>query len=302
MRFSFWPMGLPIWSDLLQVCRHAEATGWDGVWYADHFMPNAADNSGPVPEVWPTVSALAALVPRLRIGTLVIGNTYRFPALVAKMAAQVDIISGGRFVLGLGAGWQENEHKAYGIPFYTAPERLRRLDEAARIIKSLLTEERTTFHGRYYDVKDAPLAPKPEQSASGGLPLLIGGGGEKVTLKIAARYADEWNTWGTPDTLKRKIDILNRHCITEGRNPAHIKHSAQAVFYLDADPEVVERAKQAPRFPIMDGDVKALRAVVQRYREAGVDELVVPSLGFGRGEQLRETMDKFIRDVAAPFR
>jgi alkanesulfonate monooxygenase SsuD/methylene tetrahydromethanopterin reductase-like flavin-dependent oxidoreductase (luciferase family) len=252
-----------------------------------------------VPEVWPTVSALAALVPRLRIGTLVIGNTYRFPALVAKMAAQVDIISGGRFVLGLGAGWQENEHKAYGIPFYTAPERLRRLDEAARIIKSLLSQDRTTFHGRYYEVEDAPLAPKPEQRP---LPLLIGGGGEKVTLKIAARHADEWNTWGTPETLQRKIEILHQHCITEGRNPAHIKHSAQAVFYLDADSEVVARAKQAPRFPIIDGDAKTLRGVVDRYRAAGIDELVVPSLGFGRGEQLRDTMDRFIREVAAPFR
>jgi F420-dependent oxidoreductase-like protein len=299
MRFSLWPMGTPVWSDLLDLCQHAEATGWEGVWYADHFMPNAPDTSPPVPEVWPVVSALAAAVPRLRIGTLVVGNTYRYPPLVAKMAAQVDVISEGRFVLGLGAGWQENEHRAYGIPFYTAGERLRRLDEACRIIRSLFRQERTTFKGRYYEVEDAPLAPKPVQQP---LPLLIGGGGEKVTLRIAARHADEWNTWGTPETLKRKIDILNEHCAQEGRDPREIRHSAQAVLYFDADPVVVERARAAPRFPIIDGDAEQLRSVVADYAAAGVDELIVPSLGFGRGEELRRTMDRFINEVAAQFR
>ena len=299
MRFSFWPMGIPVWNDLLETCQHAEAAGWDGVWYADHFMPNAVDTSPPVPEVWPTVSALAARVPRLRIGTLVVGNTYRFPALVAKMAAQVDIISDGRFVLGIGAGWQENEHQAYGIPFYTAAERLRRLDEACQIIRSLFAEERTTFKGRYYEIENAPLAPKPVQRP---LPLLIGGGGERVTLRIAARYADEWNTWGTPETLKRKIEILNEHCAREGRDPREIQHSAQAAFYFDADPEVVERARAAPRFPIIHGNAEALRTVVSEYAAAGVDELIVPSLGLGRGEQLKQTMQRFIAEVASEFR
>src|SRR5713226_6802457 len=215
MRFSLWPMGSSGWDDLLETCQHAEATGWDGVWYADHFMPNQPDNTAPVAEVWPTVTAIAARVPRVRVGTLVCGNTYRQPPLVAKMAAQVDIISGGRFVLGMGAGWQENEHRAYGIPFYTPGERLGRLEESCQIIRGLLHNERTSFKGRYYEVEDAPLAPKPLQRP---LPLLIGGGGEKRTLRIAARYADEWNTWGTPETLRHKMSVLDQHCVREGRD------------------------------------------------------------------------------------
>ncbi|MGH2603661.1 MAG: LLM class flavin-dependent oxidoreductase, partial [Dehalococcoidia bacterium] len=189
MRFSFWPAAGNPWNELVETCRHAEATGWDGIWFADHFMPNAADTSAPVAEVMTTLAGLAACVPRVRLGSLVVGNTYRSPAVLAKMAANVDIISGGRLILGLGAGWQENEHDAYGIPFYTIGGRLRRLEEAVQIVKSLVANDNTTFEGRYYQIVDAPLAPKPVQRP---LPLLIGGGGEQVTMRIAAQYADEW--------------------------------------------------------------------------------------------------------------
>src|SRR5688500_6671732 len=129
MRFSVWPSPNSPWSDILDSARHAEATGWDGVWFADHFMPNQEDTSGPTLEAWTVIAGLAASVPRVRIGTLVTGNTYRHPAVLAKMAAGVDIISNGRLVLGIGSGWQENEHAAYGIPFYTVGSRLRRLAE-----------------------------------------------------------------------------------------------------------------------------------------------------------------------------
>src|SRR5262249_8606742 len=129
MRFSFWPASQHPWSEVLALAQHVESTGWDGVYFCDHFMPNAADTSGPWGETWTTLAALAAAVPRVRIGGLVCGNTYRHPAVLAKMAATLDHISGGRAVLGLGAGWQENEHRAYGIPFYTLGERLARLDE-----------------------------------------------------------------------------------------------------------------------------------------------------------------------------
>src|SRR5205823_5649733 len=167
------------------------------------------------------------------------------------MATQVDIISNGRFVLGLGAGWQENEHRAYGIPYYTPGERLGRLNEACQIIRGLFQNERTTFKGRYYQVEDAPLSPKPVQQP---LPLLIGGGGEKVTLRIAARHADEWNTWGTPETLGRKMAILDEHCATEGRDPKEIRRSAQALFFLDAEEGDVETARNARRFPVLAGN------------------------------------------------
>jgi len=299
MRFSLWPMGSQNWDELLTTCQHAEAVGWDGVWYADHFMPNQPDTSPPVAEVWPTVTAIAAQVRRVRVGTLVCGNTYRQPPLVAKMAAQVDIISNGRFVLGMGAGWQENEHRAYGIPFYTAGERLGRLEESCQIIRGLLHNERTSFKGRYYEVEDAPLSPKPWQRP---LPLLIGGGGEKRTLRIAALYADEWNTWGTPETIKHKISILDEHCVRQGRDPKEIKRSAQAIFFLDGDPARIEAARNARRFPVIAGSAEELRGIVAEYGDAGLDELVVPTLGLGRGDELKRTIGRFMSEVATAFR
>ncbi|MHB8578177.1 MAG: LLM class F420-dependent oxidoreductase, partial [Dehalococcoidia bacterium] len=220
MRFSIWPSPGGRWEDTLAICRHAASTGWDGLWFSDHFMPNTPAATGPVHESWMTLAALAAAVPRVRIGTLVSGNTYRHPAVLAKMAAEIDQISGGRFVLGLGAGWQENEHAAYGLPFPSIAERLRRLDEACQVIIGLFTNARTTFAGRYYQLQDAPLEPKPVQSP---LPLFIGGGGEKKTLRIVAKYANEWNVWGTPETLRQKIAVLDQHCAAVGRPPAEVR-------------------------------------------------------------------------------
>ena len=150
MRFSFWPNPSQSYEDVLKLAQHVEQTGWDGIWYADHFMANAPDTSIPWPEAWTTLAAIGAKVPRLRLGTLVMGNTYRHPAIVAKMAATLDHISGGRAVLGLGSGWQENEHKQYGIPFYTVGERLARLDEACQVIKLLFNEKKSDFDGRFY--------------------------------------------------------------------------------------------------------------------------------------------------------
>ena len=139
MRFSVWPSPARPWQEILEVSAHCESTGWDGVYMADHFMPNTMDGSpadGPVMECWAVMAGLAAAVPRLRLGTLVCGNTYRHPAVLANIAAAVDNVSGGRLVLGLGAGWQENEHKAYGIPLFSTKERLDRFEEACTIVKA----------------------------------------------------------------------------------------------------------------------------------------------------------------------
>jgi len=299
VRFSFWPMTIRTWDELLSTCRHVEASGWDGIWYADHFMPNQPNKSIPTAEAWTTVTALGALVPRLRVGTLVCGNTYRHPAVLAKMAAQADVVTGGRSVLGIGAGWQENEHLAYGIPFPARGERLRRLEEACAVIQGLLTNERTTFKGRYYQLDDAPLEPKPLQRP---LPLLIGGGGEQVTLRIAARYANEWNTWGTPETLARKIGILNGYCSDIGRDPKTIRHSAQAVFFLDGEPAAIEAARATGRFPVIAGNADELCRAVQDYASAGLDELIIPDLGLGTGDGRLATLDRFVAQIAPAFR
>ncbi len=290
MRFGFWPNAMAPWPDLLELCRHAEATGWDGLWYADHFMPSGRDNSGPTNESWTFVAALAATVPRVRIGHLVNGNTYRHPAVLAKMAAGADHVSGGRFVLGLGAGWQENEHRAYGIPFYTTRERLERLDEACQIVTGLLREERTTVKGRHYQVEDAPLNPKPRQAK---LPLMVGGGGEKVTLRITARYADEWNVWGTPEVMEHKMKVLDGHCADAGRDPAEIQRSAAALIDFGDEDQ-----PKLPMPAVIGGDLDTLRRTVARYVELGVHELIVPDFNLGsRVEDRQRLMDRFMNEV-----
>src|SRR5204862_8321065 len=256
------------WHDVLATAQHAAETGWDGVWVADHFMPNAADASGPVHECWAVLTALAALVPRVRLGSLVCGNTYRHPAALAKQAASADIVSGGRIVLGLGAGWQENEHRAYGIPFYDTKERLARLDEACQVVTGLLRNERSTFEGRFYQLEDAPLEPKP---ANTNLPLLVGGGGEKVTMRIAAQYADEWNVWGTPELLAQKGEVLERHCKDLGRDPGEIKRSAQALLFMSEDADFLAQRREAQMpMPTIIGTPDDITGIVKRYAEAGV--------------------------------
>lgn len=299
MRFAIWPGPNNSWSDTLALARHAEASGWHGVWYADHFMPNAEDTSGPTSECWTTLAALAASVPRIRIGALVTGNTYRHPAVLAKMAANVDNISGGRCVLGLGAGWQENEHRAYGIDFSTLGGRMSRLEEACQVVTGLLSNEKTNFAGKHYQLTDAPLAPKPVQRP---LPLLIGGGGEQRTLRIAARYANEWNVWGTPELLKHKGGILDRYCEEIGRDPATIAHSAQGMLVLTDDAAMVERMKAAGR-PVIGGSGAQVRAIVEQYAEAGVDELIIPDFNLGRTvADKMAVMERFADEVMAHFR
>lgn len=300
MKFSAWPGSATAWDGLLDLCGHVEKTGWDGIWVADHFMPNRPENTGPTQEAWTLLAAIAARVPRVRLGTLVTGNTYRNPALLAKQAAQVDIISGGRVVLGIGAGWQQNEHEAYDIPFYTVGGRLRRLEEAVQIIRSLFDNERTDFRGRHYKIAHAPLAPKPVQPR---LPILVGGGGEKVTMRIAAQYADEWNTWGTPEVLAHKIKVLDQHCEALGRDPKSIRKSAQAIVTISDDPAVVERARSAPGFAQIAGSVSEVQDQISRYAEAGLDEFIVPDFNLGREiEQRKGGYDRFLREVAPAFR
>ena len=300
MRFSVWPNPGHPWSELLDIARHAEATGWDGLWMADHFMPNDVDVSGPVTECWTTLAAVAATVPRIRLGALVTGNTYRHPAVLAKSVATVDQVSGGRVVLGLGAGWQENEHRAYGIDFATTAVRLARLEEACQVVKALFSEDRASFAGEHYTLVDAPLEPKPVQER---LPLLVGGGGEKVTLRIAATYADEWNVWGDPATLRHKSGVLERHCADIGRDPATIRRSAQALLFMGNDEAWLGRMRAADlgRAAII-GTPAEVAEVVGEYAEAGVDELIVPDFNMGRFERRQAAYDTFITEVAPSFR
>jgi len=297
MEFAVWPGTSQPWPDILEVARHVELTGWGRVYVADHFMSNDDTAEGPMLECWAVVTALAAAVPRVGIGTLVCGNTYRHPAILANQAATADVISGGRVILGLGAGWQQNEHDKYGIELFGVKERMDRFAEACAIVRSLTTQERTTFHGRHYRLTDAPMEPKPI-----GLPLLVGGGGERRTLRIAAEHAQEWNVWSTPDVFTHKSAVLDRHCHDLGRDPAEIRRSTQALLFLSDDEEWLGRIRERDigRAAII-GTPAEVVDVVGAYRDAGVDELIVPDFTLGTGARRLETLDRFSEEVAIHF-
>ena len=302
MRFSFWPSASQRWESVLEPCRHAEATGWDGLWIADHFLPFAGDVDEPMLEAWGTLAALAVAVPRVRLGTLVCGNTYRHPAVLANQAATTDVVAGGgRVVLGVGAGWQENEHTAYGIELGSVRWRLDRFEEACAVLRSLLREERTDHSGEHYTVTDAPMQPKSGGDAP--LPLLVGGGGEQRTLRIAATYADEWNVWGDPEIMRHKIGVLERHCDDVGRDPSEVERSAVALLFLSDDEDWLSkiRSRDIER-PHLVGTPAQLVEAVAEYRDAGVDELIVPDFTLGGGQRRLDTMDRFLTEVATEFR
>jgi F420-dependent oxidoreductase-like protein len=304
MRFSIWPSPVRPWSDVVAVTQHAEASGWDGVYFADHFMPNdfagATPLDGPTLECWSVLGALAAATSRVRLGSLVCGNTYRHPAVLANIAASVDNISNGRVVLGLGAGWQENEHQAYGIDLYDTRTRLDRFAEACAIVRSMLDNERTTFHGKHYTITDAPNQPAPVQTP---LPLLIGGGGEKRTLRIAAQYAQEWNVWGTAELVAQKSAVLAQHCESLGRDPSTIARSTQGLMYLSEDESwLAGKRTQDTGRPMLVGTPDEVTDIVAGYRDAGVDELIVPDWNMGPVSRVNDTLDLFIERVAPAFR
>jgi alkanesulfonate monooxygenase SsuD/methylene tetrahydromethanopterin reductase-like flavin-dependent oxidoreductase (luciferase family) len=226
------------------------------------------------------------------------------------MAAQVDIISGGRLLLGLGAGWQQNEHEAYGIPFYTMRERLERLDEACQVITSLWTERRSTFNGRYYQLSDAPLDPKPVRTPHPE--LMIGGGGERVTLRIVAKHADHWNVWGGPQVLARKGKILDEHCAAVGRDPKRITRSVNMALLITDDRSEIERLAQTiatrmgrhaddARDTCLAGSPAQIRDQLEQLRSAGAGVVFVPTMFRPLPEIVRD-LDRFAAEIAPAFR
>ncbi len=220
------------YDDILRVWREADAiSSYEHAWLFDHFFPiGDMDPTGPCFEGWTLLAALAAQTERLRVGLMVTGNTYRHPAVLAKMGATVDIVSRGRLDFGIGAGWNELEHSAYGIPLYAPGERIGRLREACEVVKRMWTEEAPDFDGRYYQLKGARCEPKPVQKPYP--PFVIGGGGEQKTLRVVAEYADIWNFSGGVDDFRHKSAVLDQHCAAVGRDPASIVRSVQWVTDL----------------------------------------------------------------------
>jgi F420-dependent oxidoreductase-like protein len=231
------------YDDYRALWKTAEDLGYDWASVFDHFIPIQTDPLGPCFEGLTLLSALAAQTSKLRCGILVVGNTYRHPAVLANMAATIDHVSGGRLELGVGAGWWEMEHEEYGIELPPIGRRIRMLGEALPILKSLWTAQRTTFEGRYYRITDALCEPKPVQQPS--IPLWVGGAGEKLTLRTVAESADGWNTFLIPEPeYQRKLDALAGHCRAVGRHPSDIRKSFVIQAVVREKPEEIEEAVQ----------------------------------------------------------
>jgi F420-dependent oxidoreductase-like protein len=240
-------------------------------------MPIYGDPDGPCFEGVTLMAAMAAHTSRVRVGMLVTGVTYRHPAVAANMAATIDHISGGRAEYGVGAAWFEKEHNQYGIPFPRIGVRMDMLDEACRVMRGLWTEERFSFEGKHYQLKDAQMDPKPVQEH---LPLVIGGSGEKRTLRIVAEHGDVWNTFfGEPDGFRHKLDVLSRHCADVGRDPADIRKSVTFRAVLAEDEAAVE----------------------ERRREAGMNASAQSQFIFGTPEQCVEVLQPFAALGAGDF-
>lgn len=236
MRFAFKTAPqYTTWDDMLAVWRAGdEIELFESAWNFDHFYPIRGDSTGPCLEAWVTLTALAQATRRLRIGTLVTGIHYRHPAVLANMVATLDIVSDGRLELGIGAGWNEEESGAYGIELGSPRERSDRFEEACQVLIGLLSQETTTFSGKYYRLTEARCNPKPVQRPHP--PICIGGSGERRTLRTTALYAQHWNfVGGTVDEFRAKRDVLYRHCTDVGRDPKDILISSHVRY--EGDPK-----------------------------------------------------------------
>ncbi|UDY36542.1 LLM class flavin-dependent oxidoreductase [Dermatobacter hominis] len=314
MRFSVWPNLMQPAVDVLAVARHADDTGWDGVWVADHFMGDGGGFGAPEDptlEATAVVAALATATRRVRIGPLVLGATYRHPAVVAKWAATVDHLSAtasaapggaGRLVLGLGAGWQRNEHEQYGIDLPPVRARVDRFREYCAAVTSLLSQPTSDLDGEWFQLTGALSEPKaaagPDRSA---IPVLIGGKGDRM-LRIAARYADEWNMWGLPELIAERSAALDRACEAIDRDPAAITRSTQALLLPTDDEAAARRFLEAvaPRAAVA-GPIGRIVDVVAAWRDVGVTEVIVPDSPLGRGAERIDRLDA-LAEAFAPFR
>jgi F420-dependent oxidoreductase-like protein len=266
---------------ILGLARAADEAGFETAWEHDHFQ-TMPPSQAPLFECWTLVTALLCQTRRLRVGQMVTGNGYRNPALQAKMASTADVIGGGRLTFGLGAGWYEPDYAAYGLPFDDTPTRLRQLGEAAQIIRSLWTEDVTTFAGEHYEVREAINQPKGVQRPH--IPMMIAGGGEKVTLKLVARHGDLCNIIESPEGLERKYAVLADHCAAVGRDYDEITRTSVSVCLIaDTDEEARSMLPEGGG-ALFPGDVRDYGLIgtpatilerLARYEEAGVQELAI---------------------------
>ncbi|HET8569039.1 MAG TPA: TIGR03560 family F420-dependent LLM class oxidoreductase [Candidatus Limnocylindria bacterium] len=293
------------WERIRDAASAVDRLGYHSVWTWDHFVPLSGDADGPIFEAWQLLAAWGALTKSVRVGTLVTGNTYRHPAVLANMVATLDHVTNGRAILGLGAAWHEGEHRMYGIPFYDVKGRLERMDEAAAIVTRLFDLPFTDHNGRHYRLRNATCEPKPVQKR---LPLLIGGAGEQRTLRTVAKFADLWHTNGGPDVFAQKIEVLRRHCEREKRPFEEIVPIATErpwVCLRDREEDVwawareVQKANRMDKMPELT-PVTSSDALVERLLEfwkVGVRGFIFYTLA----PYDLETLERIAREVRPKF-
>lgn len=295
------------WADLLELWKKADRWGYDSLWNFDHFYPIFTNPEGPCLEGWTTLAALAQATSCARIGHLVNGNTYRHPCVVAKAAATLDHVSSGRLNLGIGAGWFEREHADFGIDFKTVRGRLEALDESCRILKGMFTQEKTTVHGKHYHVTDALGLPKPLQP--GGPPIMIGGTGQRVLLRIVAEHADMWNATGAPAQMRDHIAVIARHGEAVGRDTAAIEKTVMMPLCYTENRDrqtmicqlfanVRQTTPEAARDAIMIGGRQECLDKIAAYVAVGVTHFIFMCFP----PYFEDEMQAFIQDVAPAAR
>ena len=289
------------WPECVQIAQTAEALGFHSVWVPDHYVATPdgllPDVQTPLLDGWTTLGALAQATRHIRLGPLVASNTFRHPAVLAKMIASLDHISGGRIELGMGAGWYEFEHTVLGIPFPALAQRLRALEEAIQIVRRLWEEESVDFDGKYYQLSGAISSPKPVQKP--GPPLVIGAMGERVALRNAARYANHWNIYCTPDMYTSKLKVLRGHCAAVGRDPEDITRSVMIPLYLSEDAAVRGKLERwstmtggsNAREWFLVGDRAEIEDRIGRFVERGVQLIIVQ---VDRTGHCAETLNRFV--------
>jgi F420-dependent oxidoreductase-like protein len=274
-----------LFEHVVMLAGTAERAGFDSVYVMDHFyqLPNIGPRTEPMLEAYTVLSGIAARTTKVRIGALVTGVTYRNPALLAKTVTSLDIVSSGRAILGIGAAWNEDEHRGYGYDFPAVGERISRLEEALQICRAMFREEAPTFEGRFYRIQGALNFPRPVQP--NGPPIMVGGGGEQRTLKLVAQYADMCNIFGDAATVRHKMDVLERHCETVGRDPGTIIKTRLGTLLIRKTDTEADRAFQQvlqrpglnheyARSVFIVGGPDRVAEQAQRLLDAGLDGLI----------------------------
>ncbi|HEY8216885.1 MAG TPA: LLM class F420-dependent oxidoreductase [Acidimicrobiia bacterium] len=234
--FSLGVADNALFDRVVEMAVAGEESGFASLWVMDHLyqLPALGGEDSPMLEAYTLLGALAARTRSVQLGTLVTGVTYRNPAILAKQVTTLDVISGGRAILGIGAAWHDIEHVAFGVDFPRAGERLDRLEEALQICSAMFTEDAPTFAGKHYRVEGVRNLPRPIR---GRIPIMVGGGGEKRTLRLVAQYADACNVSGDLDTVRHKLDVLRGHCADVGRDPREIRTTRLSSLFLADTPE-----------------------------------------------------------------